>query len=206
MIKSPFILKQSFLSPLLCEEIVDNLEFLYPDIDENDKPLKSMRGNDKSQEIIYEYLQDLIPEIENRYGIAYDGTMRMMFEWYPQACKGEEPHCENSDYVRGKWIRTRERDITCVVFMSDYQEKTPFDSDFEVYGGKLEFPQHSFGFNPKRGTLVAFPSTPHFINNTTGIIAGDLYQVRFHIAAKTPYEHVVSEYPGDFRNWFKGLM
>jgi hypothetical protein len=139
------------------------------------------------------------------YQQAYKGTERMQFEWYPEGCTSEFV-CENSEFLRQKWLRTKARDFTCILFLSDYQEKIPFEQEFEVYGGKLEFVQHKFGFNPKRGTLIVFPSDPHFINITTPILAGDLFQVRIQIAAKSPYLYNPQDFPGNYTTWFKGLF
>jgi len=200
---SPFFIKQEFLSPLLCEEIVDNLNFTIPDVDKDENPIHTFRYHELNQEAVFERLDPVIDELEKHYGFDYKGTEQMKFEWFPQGCIGEPVHCENSQYLRKKWLRTKERDFTAVLFLSDYRENTPFDGDFEVYGGKLEFPQHSFGFQPERGTLVVFPSGPHFINATNEILAGDLFTVKFHIAAKMPYLYDPSVFPGDYKTWLQ---
>lgn len=205
MVKSPFFVIQDFLSPLLCEQIADDINFIYPDKDPNDKPIKSMKSHDRSEEVIFQHLRPYIPKLEKHYGVEYRGTTLMMFEWYPQGCAGEKPHSENSDYIRKKWVRTRDRDLSCVLFLCDYQDHIPFDGDFEVYGGKLEFFQHRFGFNPQRGTLVVFPSEAHFLNGTTAIKAGDLMQVRFHVATTSPFIYQPSDFPGDYTTWFEQL-
>lgn len=205
MVKSPFYVEQDFLSPLMCEEIIDDLHFLYPDTDIEGIPIKTAKGHERSEEIIFSKFSAVVPKLEKHYNVECRGTEPMMFEWYAQACQGAKPHCENSNYVNKKWVKLRDRDLTCVLFFCDYQEKTPFDSDFEVYGGKLEFPQHRFGFNPQRGTLIVFPSGPHFINNTTPILAGDLYQVRFHVATVKQYKHDPKMFPGDYESWFETI-
>ena len=205
MVKSPFLVVQNFLSPLLCEEVVDDLHFLYPDTDLEGVPVKTAKGHERSEEAVFHKFTPHIPNLELHYNVEYRGTEPMLFEWYAQGCKGEKPHCENSNYESRKWVKIRDRDLTCVVFLCDYQEKTPFDSDFEVYGGKLEFAQHRFGFNPQRGTLIVFPSGPHFINNTTPILAGDLYQVRFHVATTQQYKHNPVAWPGDYTTWFETI-
>lgn len=204
--KSPFLVKQEFISPLLCEDIVDMLELTVPDIDLEEHPLRTVRMNERAELILFDYIEQIIPEIEDYYDLEYKGTEQMVFEWYTEECDGYEPHCENSSYIQKKWMRTKDRDLTGVIFLSDYQERVPFDNDFEVYGGKLEFAQHGFGFNPQRGTLIIFPSVPHFINNTTEVLAGDLYQVRFHIAAQTPYAYNPKLFPGDYRTWFNEVV
>lgn len=203
--KSPFLVYENFISPLLCEQIVDNVDVIIPDTDVDGKPTKMIRHDEESELLIYDRLKPLYSKLESYYqGFKHRGTERMSFEWYPQGMKAAHPHCESSDYLRKKWLRTRDRDLTGVLFMSDYQEQIPFDNDFEVYGGKLEFPQHNFGFNPQRGTLIVFPSCPHFINGTTTIEAGDLFQVRFHLAATMPYLYQPNQFPGDFTTWFAG--
>jgi len=199
--KSPFLIKQEFISPLLCEDIVDALNLTVPDQDLEGYPQRTIRMHDRNEETIFERIEGLVPEIEQYYDIDYRGTEPMLFEWYAEQCKGYLPHCESSSYLNGTWVRGRDRDLTGVLFLSDYQERVPFDSDFECYGGKLEFAQHHFGFNPQRGTLVIFPSDPHFINNTTEILAGDLYQVRFHIAANKPFLYDPAKFLGNYTVW-----
>jgi len=203
--KSPFTIVRDFLSPLLCEQFCDKIGFTEPDVDaKTNKPLRMLKFDDDIQTIIYSKLINLMPAIEKYYDFEYRGTERMMVKWYTE---GVIPitSCENSTYLKKKWIRSRDRDFTGIVFLSDYQENENFDSDYEVYGGKLEFPQHKFGVNPERGTLILFPSVPHFINATANIHAGELYQVRFHIAAKEPYLYNPENFPGDYRSWFAGL-
>lgn len=201
--KSPFYVIQDFLSPLLCEEMIYNLDMCVPDTDKEGHPIRTVKHNETLQEIIFDRMSQNILELENHYGVTYAGTEQMLFEWYPQGCSGESVHCENSNYIKGKWLKTKNRDFSGIIFLSDYRDKIPFDNDFEVYGGKLEFPQHGFGFNPARGTLILFPSVPHFINATTQIQFGDLYQVRFHIATRTPFLYDPKQFPGNFYSWFQ---
>jgi len=205
MVKSPFYVVQDFLSPLLCDQIADDINFIYPDKDQDGVPIKSLKSHERSEEVIFQHLQRQIPKFESHYGLEYRGTTTMMFEWYPQGCKGEQPHCENSDYTSKKWVRTKDRDLTGILFLCDYHDHVPFDGDFEVYGGKVEFPQHQFGFNPNRGTLILFPSEPHFINGTTPIHAGDSFQVRFHVAASEPFLYDPADFPGDYTTWFEEI-
>jgi hypothetical protein len=203
--KSPFKIYRNFLSPKLCEQFCDKIGFTDPDFDTATKqPLKMVKFDDDIQLAIYSRLQMLVPELEKYYDFEYAGTEQIMVEWYAEGVTGK-PTCDNSNYVGKKWLRTKERDFTGIVFFSDYQDQPAFDSDYEVYGGKLEFPQHGFGFNPERGTLIVYPSVPHFINATAKINAGELYQARVHIAGKTPYLYDPTKFPGDYRSWFAGL-
>lgn len=203
--KSPFKIYRNFLSPKLCEQFSDKIAFTDPDYDtKTNEPLRMMKFDENIQLAIYSRLSILVPDLEKYYGFEYAGTEQIMVEWYDEGVTGK-PICENSNYIGKKWLRTRERDLSGVVFFSDYQNQPAFDSDYEVYGGKLEFPQHGFGFNPERGTLIIYPSAPHFINATAKIQAGELYQARFHIAGKAPYLYDPSNFPGDYRTWFAGL-
>ncbi len=204
IIKSPFYVVQEFLSPYLCEEIIDMADFNVPDTDKDENPVKTTRRCERGQAIIYERFLHTIPEIQAHYQNLYKGTEAMDFEWFPETAKGEFL-CGNSKFLRNKWLRVAQRDLTCVIFLCDYQDKVPFEKDYEVYGGKLEFPQHRFGFNPQRGTLIVFPAAPHFINMTTEILVGDLFQVRFHTATQIPLLYNPQQFPGDYTTWFRDI-
>lgn len=199
--KSPFFVVQDFISPMMCEDIVDSLEFNVPDVDKDDRPIPTIKTSEIAEQVIYERFLQLIPQLEKYYNVSYKGMERVQFEWFPQGSEGEA-HAENSNFLRGKWLRTKQRDLTAVLFLSDYQEHDQFEQEFEVYGGKLEFPQHKFGFNPQRGTLVVFPSDPHFINITSGVFIGDLFQARIQLAAQTPYIYQPRDFPGNYTMWF----
>lgn len=203
--KSPFYVIEEFISPLKCEDLIDACDYNVPDTDPEGKYVKTSKTCEAAEMMIYQRLQGIIPDLQAHYGIKYRGTERVMFEWFPEGSQGQF-QSENSEFVRGKWLRTRSRDLSAILFMSDFQDKTPFETDYEVYGGKLEFVQHKFGFNPTRGTLIIFPSDPHFINVTTPILAGDLYQARIQIAAQAPLLYNPKAFPGNYTTWFKPLL
>ncbi len=202
--KSPFYIVEEFVSPLLCEELIEICDFTVPDSDTDGKYVKTMKSSERAEAIIYERLLLLLPELQAHYQFLYKGTKPVLFEWIPEGSRGDMG-AENSNYVRGKWLRTKQRDFTGILFLCDYQDQIPFEQDFEVYGGKLEFPQHAFGFNPRRGTLVVFPSDPHFINVTADAVVGDLFQARIQIAAREPYLYDPQKFPGNYTNWFTDL-
>lgn len=203
--KSPFLVVRGFLSPKICEGIVDSLGLYNPDLNPEGDPIKMIRSHQESEELIYDRFSEMIPKIEEYYQFNHRGTESVMFEFYAEGTVSE-PQCENSNWIKKKWVRTKDRDFSCILFLSSSQDQVPFDGDYEVYGGKLEFPQHQFGFNPERGTLIVFPSGPHFINAVAPIVAGDLFLARFHIASAMPYLYNPREFPGDYRSWFTGLM
>jgi hypothetical protein len=200
--KSPFFIIKEFISPLMCEELIDMCEFTVPDTDKNEREVKTTKTSETAESVIYERLLQLIPELEAYYQFEYKGTERINFEWFPQDSAGDF-QCENSNFLRGKWLRTKQRDFSAILFMSDYQETTPFETTYEVYGGKLEFAQWGFGFNPQRGTLIVFPSDPHFINVTSTAFVGDAHQARIQIAAKDIWLFQPQNFPGNYQSWFK---
>lgn len=203
--KSPFIVYENFLSPKVCEKIVDDLGFYSPDVNQDGDPIKMFRYREDAEAVIFDRLEMLIPQLMEYYVADYRGTEQMIFEYLAQGTTSE-PICENSSYIRKKWARTKDRDLTGVLFLSDYNDNPPFDSDYEVYGGKLEFPQHGFGFNPQRGTLITYPSGPHFINASSAIIAGELHQVRIHMATMAPFMYQPVDFPGNYQSWLKDFM
>lgn len=203
--KSPFKVYPNFMSPKLCHYFCDKIGFTDPDFDEKtSQPLKMVKFDDDVQRAVYDRLAVKMSFLEAYYGFEYRGTEQMMVEWFSEGTVGES-QSENSKFIKNQWVRTRDRDLTGILFMSSYHDGSDFDSDYECYGGKLEFYQHKFGFNPQCGTLVIFPSVPHFVNVTAKVEAGELYQVRFHIAAQRPYLYDPSKFPGDYRTWFTGL-
>ena len=202
MTKSPFLVFQDFIPPLLCENVINSLEFYSPETDKDGNPTKSTRRNEEAERILFERFEDIISKIEQHYDVQYRGTEPIFIEWFPEESEGEVL-CDSSSYLRKKWVRTKDRDFTAVLFLSDYQDDIPFDDEFEVYGGKLEFPQWGFGFNPQRGTLIVYPSGPHFINKTSPILIGDLFQAKLHIATQKPYLFDLKNFPGNYMEWFK---
>jgi hypothetical protein len=200
--KSPFIVIENFISPLLCEEIVDEIYFPEPDIDEKSQTVRYQSTyDDYYQKIILERLEPLIPNIEAYYNIEYKGTEKINFEKIPTGSI-INPQCESCELISKQWVKTKVRDFCAVIFLCDYNDKPPFDNEFECYGGKLEFINHKFGFNPNRGTMVIYPSDPRFSNATSTVHSGELQQVRIHIASQTPYIYDPKQYPGDYRVWF----
>ncbi|MNY65935.1 hypothetical protein D3C86_2032890 [compost metagenome] len=88
--------------------------------------------------------------------------------------------------------------------MSSYNDARDdsFDPDYEVYGGKLQYPQYKFSFNPQVGTMIVHPAGPHFLHAYAPVVAGDLFYVTFHISSKLPHIYQPKDYPGDFTTWF----
>lgn len=205
-IKSPFLIFQDFISPLQCESIVDDLDLTIPDEDINGKPINMIIHHDRLEHMVYEKFIQKISEIEKHYIVSHKATTEMDFIWVPQGSKKLEPTCENSRLLKGNgkqgWARVKDRDLSCVLFLSDYCNTPNFDSLYEVYGGKLEFPTWNFGFNPERGTMIVYPSTPNFINVISDVFVGDLILCKFHISTIVPFIFKPNDFPGNYKNWF----
>lgn len=201
--KSPFVVLDNFVSPLTCEDIVDRLNLSFPETDDNGRPKKSVTGNRLSELRLSDYLEDAVDITEQYYGVEIKGVHPLEFETYPEGCPASKPRCENSIYANGKWSRSNNKDFVGILFLSDYQEKAPFDPTFEVRGGKLQFPTHGFGFNPKRGMLVIFPGNEYFVHNTSEVQVGDLHQVRFYMTAEENYVYNPDSFPGNYEVWFR---
>jgi hypothetical protein len=207
-IKSPFLVFQDFISPKMCDSILSAISSTEVDRDTSGYPLKSERFNPKVEAPIIDKFVDLVPTIEEYYDLKYKGIEHLVFQHFPEGMNGlpEQPHCENAQFVRKKWVKIKDRDLTGILWLKNYQDKPPLDRREEVYGGKLEFPIYNFSFQPQRGTLVVYPSGPHFISATSPILVGDWYGVRFHIAAESKdggvWFYQPENFPGDFSQWF----
>ena len=203
-IKSPFMVFQDFISPKYCDIILNNIKMKIPDVDEDGKPIKMVKHNPDSEKIIFSKLKTIIPKIKDYYVFDYEGTEHIDFYGYPEGMNGpaEVPHCENSEYIRKKWVKVHARDLTGVLWLTDYQEKPPIDTRYEVYGGKLEFPAYDFSLLPQKGTLIIYPAGPHFISAISPIAVGTLYQARINMVAKNNWIYQPDKFPGTYREWF----
>jgi len=200
--RNPFFVIEEFISPLACEDIIYRLNHTTPDYDIENIPLKTVKSNRLSDIRLLPSLEEYIPDLEAYYEYEHKGILPFNYEWYVPGFKKENPKCENSAYINNKWVRINDYDFTGILFLNDYQEKPPFDSSYEVVGGKLEFPYHNFAFNPVRGTLIIFPGDQHFINHTSPVLAGELNQIRFHMVAESMYNYDKTKFQGSYLDWF----
>jgi hypothetical protein len=203
--KNPFLIFENFISPLQCEDIIIGNNNTFPNLDKHNKvqPLYSRNGLAETR-ILPQVKAEVIPRVEEYYDVEVKGITPFMMEWYAAGYEGtNKPRCENSIYLNGKWQRSNNNDFTAVIFLNDYNDETPFDDEYEVFGGQLEFITHGFSFNPQRGTLIIFPGAPNFINNTAEVKAGELTQIRFHIATHELFVYDMEKFKGNFETWFK---
>lgn len=203
--KSPFLVFEEFISPLQCEDIIIGNNNTLPNYDK-DLNIRPLYFGNKLAEVRISPLiiEQVIPRVEDYFDVDVKGLTEFEFEWYMEGYSGDDPiRCENSSYINGEWKRINDHDFTGILFFNDYNDKSPFDPEFEVYGGALEFPTHDFSFNPNRGTLVVYPGAPNFINHVAAVEAGELTLLRFHLATHEPYVYNMDEFPGNYRTWFK---
>lgn len=198
---SPFMIFPDAISPLQCEGIVDSVEFLIHDVDKTNRQIETHKTSDHGSDLIHEFLEEHREEIEEYYSRKIVSLDKTRMVWSSSEVEVQQPWCDNSVRIKDKWLRVHNRDLTAVLFCSDYNDKPPFDSDFEVYGGKMEFPSHGFGFNPVRGTIVIMPADPHFTHVFSKISVGDLYLGKTFIATDPPLLYSPKNFPGTWREW-----
>jgi hypothetical protein len=206
--KSPFLVFQNLIDDKTCDQIAKTVR-VEPLKDDNEMLQATERYHPESEKIIFEKFQPLIPQLNEHYeGFKYRGTEHLVFQQFPisNGAPAEEPHCENAVYKRKRWIRTKDRDLTGLLWLKDYQEVPPFDVRTQVLGGKLEFPVYNFGFQPQKGSLVIYPASERFISLTSAILVGELQCVRFHICSEGIWLYDPALYPGDFRTWFNDIV
>lgn len=205
--KSPFLVIEDLVSPLQCEDIVNRLKHTLPNTDQKGDPTVTLKGNRLSEMRIVPVFKELLPDVEQYYNFQTKTLTPFVFEWYPTGFSGQKATCEGSKFVgkRGQskaWQKVKDYDFTAVIFLNDYNNDIDFDPYFEARGGKLEFPNHGFGFNPKRGTTVIYPCRPNFVNSIAPVELGDLNIIRFHIIAKEEYDYNMENFPGGYKEWF----
>lgn len=204
--KSPFLVFQDFLEDAACDRIASQVR-VTPSLDPEGVPQSMLRHHESSEVELFELFKPLIPKLEKHYGITYKGTEHLIFQQFPVTNKqAETPHCENAVFKRKKWLKVRDRDLTGILWLKNFQDQPPFDLDKEVLGGKLEFPVYQFGFQPQKGTLVVYPACERFISLTAPILVGELQCVRFHIAAEGIWIYNPQDFPGDYRSWFNNVV
>ena len=197
--KSPFYIITKFISPLMCNDLITNHQII-----NEDDGLYLLQPKVDLTSLITEKVNDIIHEVSSHYDInLLDLTPPALYKLHEGATN--PPQSDSSKHMNGKWVQLFPRDISGYIALSDYNDESPFDSAFEVYGGKLEFPQHQFGFNPQRGTLILYPSGPHFIHQHTIIEYSELYYIQFFIKADIQYIYTPKNFPGDYTTWFKEM-
>ena len=201
-IRSPFFIINEAISPLQCEQIVDSAEFIYLDVDKSNLPIMTAKHTELSHKLIQQALSAHQPAIEQHYQAKFAHLEPTRVLWADQTVS-PTAISDNSVRIKDKWLRVHNRDITALVFLCDYNDNVPFDGEFEVYGGKMEFPSHNFGFNPVRGTMILYPSDPHFTHVFSRIGMGNLVVSKTFIQLDPPLIYSPSNFPGSWQQWLE---
>ena len=79
-------------------------------------------------------------------------------------------HCDGEALWRSgdqlEWRRNTNRDISLVIFLNQ-----------DFFGGLLVFPEQGIAVPPAAGTLVAFPSSHHFMHGVTPVTEGERFSL-----------------------------
>lgn len=199
----PFFIVKDFISPLACERIIDDLRVLKtrPNIGQNGIPKKMVLMNKLNSIRLAQTFDPYVTELEKHFNFEYRGTHDISFEWFPESSKVEPPKSDGYAKNKDGWTRYKEMDFIGIVWLNDYNEVAPFDPEYEVYGGKLEFPTFDISFNPARGTLIVFPCAPNFVYTVSGVQIGSLTQAKFVIRATTPYSFEKENFNCNPKEW-----
>lgn len=200
-IKSPFYIIPEFISPKKCDEFLTRLNVTEPNRDIDGRPIALERHHDELELEIYPRVKEILPAIEEHYSCIHKGTERMNFQMLPENSTNVAiaAGCMNSKYLRKKWVKVADVDLTCLLWLKDHNETVPLDPRTETYGGRLEFPLYNFSFVPKRGTLIVYPAGPHFISVTSPVLVSDLYQVRFNLNIRNKDESMWLYQPSSYK-------
>lgn len=204
MIHSPFHIVEDFVSPLQCEHLRSGLSLSRPNFDERGTPIKyeTFVTGELGHGLIREF-QSCAESIEDRFASKIVNTPTMLFQQYWENAKApaEGLGCENSKFMKKKWVRIKDVDLVGFLWLKSYHDAVPLDPRIECYGGKLEFPAYNFSLTPVAGTLVVFPATPHFITAISHVMLGSLEQIKFGIKLKD-WAYQPENFPGSYREWF----
>lgn len=203
MSKIPFLVIRNFVSPLVCERVINDLGILKipPMIGQNGKPKRMLFMNRLNQMRLSALLDPYVNNIEEHFECEYFGTHNIQFEWYPENSVPEPAKSDGYAKLNGEWIKSREIDLTGILWLTENNEDDLFDPEFECYGGKLEFPTFDTSFRPERGTLVIFPTAPNFLHTVAAVKAGTLCQARFVIRTSEPYKYDPNKFNHNPNAW-----
>ena len=211
-IKSPFHIIENFVSPLMCEKFIAENGITTPSFKDEECtiPFKHVKIIQDNEFVNYlqENLQEHLPDLEQRYEANINGMASPIFQQYFEDPKtpAELHGCENAKFSRKKWVKFKDVDLVCYLWLKEWCGGVPLDPRTEVYGGKLEFPAYDFSLLPQRGTLVIFPAGPHFITAISPILVGSLEVVKFSIKLTQNEDGIwlyqPQNFPGSYKEWF----
>lgn len=207
---SPFHIIEEFISPANCEKIIAEYGIVQPSLSDKGEPLKNERiiADVELISLLQTGILENGGDIQARYKGLIKGMDKPHFQQYFEDPKNpcELHRCENSKMSRKKWVKVKDVDVVCYLWLKDYGSGVPLDPRHEVYGGKLEFPGYNFSLVPQRGTLVMFPAGPHFITAISPVLVGALEQIKFSLKLQTNGDglwlYQPDNFPGTYVDWF----
>ncbi len=175
MTKSPFIIQDGVITPLECENILNDLivgEF----IDEFTSQYKSQHVLDETNlQYIVNIAKSLFSTINSHYDVKCHKIENIGFTYGKHRCEASLFKSFNSVFYNNVWVRNEFNDFTLTIFLTSFHHnKEPIDTEFESHGGAFQFPQHNTSIYPDRGGVLIHPSDNHFMRNHTAIDNGTL--------------------------------
>lgn len=206
--KSPFIIVENFISASQATEIARNTHAHF-NVGADGSLLPSVAPFNISG--ISPQLTTLVSEIEHRFNVQVLSISSPELNVYPANPSlqfARQPGCENSAYVRRKWVVVHPMiDLVGYMFLSDFKSEPPFDDSTHCYGGITEFPVYNFGIRPKAGTMVVLPAGPNFISLLSPVLLGNLKFVKFTFSVCTKdgmgWLYSPEQFGGDYTKWFE---
>ncbi len=199
--KNPFIIKDSFISPKLCEQLTNDLLVTTDLVDtEFDTQTSVVIVDDHTVvDYIIQLIQPLYKEINELYNVNCKKVEKIFFSYLKNQTNGTPLTCFNSTFSKeaNTWVRTEYNDFTISLFLSShFNPQEPFDEEYEHVGGKIQFPQHDISIMGERGGVIIHPSDPHFIRNISNVTHGTCMVVDVLVSC----EHLYIYDPITFNN------
>lgn len=157
-------------------------------------------------DVIFKTLEAKIKDINAHYNTKIQSISQPTYSLFNSEKKPDSGYgCDSCKYENNTWMKYRKWDFTCFLFLSQCRNVgTNFD-EYSFYGGKIDFPQHKFGFEAELGTLVIVPSIPNFVYKINPAVAGDFVLCKIHLHSTDMFVYDPTEFPGDYISWFETL-
>lgn len=182
--KSPFFVVKSFVSPMVCETIVDRL------FDKQVRYAKNGRvviDDDNTTNEIYKRFIPVIKSIEEYFDYQNMGVDIDIERYFTGS--------DEFSFLTHKDFKTKQTHaFEGLLFLSDYQETPPLELEYEVYGGKVKFTSWNFRVLPNRGNMIIFPKNIRFKHIITPVEVGNLFLIRLKLKSTKRWIYEKSKY------------
>lgn len=179
---------QNFLSSEICDEYIEyiskqqeiDLSVFDPEeanrtggvaweVDKNTRDTQTV-DIDPIKDVVLELMQHAVRDVINPYfGVTIkDSELPQILVYHPGG--HYRPHIDAEALFNEngtlKWVKSVDRDISIVLYLNDGYE-----------GGEIVFPKQALSIKPRKGMLVAFPSTHHFLHGVNPVRTGVRYVI-----------------------------